>query len=169
MKARGRRAPPWLLAKASVAVAVLAGCGGSPSAPAFSPERQWIANADGFIDGLGESVLLSASGGGDLASARKALRNESDIYAMLVAYSRFGECDETLLNVGTPNMRVHEVEKTLTAACRRFERAATLFTLAMTRSDPNLLLAATRTALKTSPLLYRARTELEAVRGSSPG
>jgi hypothetical protein len=149
-----------------VAVAVLGGCSGAPQTPTFAPERLWIENAAGFIDSLGDGVLLSANGGVNLASARIAIRNESDIYAMLVAYTRFGECDETLVNVGTPNRRVRGVERTLTAACRRFERAATLFTLAMTRSDPSLLLVATRTSLKTSPLLYRARAQLDAVRGS---
>jgi hypothetical protein len=111
-------------------------------------------------------VVLSANGGNDLASARRALHDESDLYAMLVAYTRFGGCTESLRNVGAPSARVRAVEKTLSLACRRLERASALFTLAVERSDAKLLLAATRTALTASPLLYRAQSKLDAARAS---
>jgi len=155
-----------LLATGGVAVILLAGCGHAKKKPPPPTEREWIDNAAGFIDNLGDTVLLTANGGSDLASARRALHNDSDLYAMVVAYTRLGGCEETLLNIGVPTRRVREVERTLTVACRRFERSAALFTRAVTSSDPKTLLAATRTALRVSPLLYRAKSELDAVRGS---
>src|SRR5438093_5206004 len=135
---------------------LLAGCGHA-SKPPPPTEREWVDNAAGFIDGLANSLELSANGGSDLASARRALRDESDLYAMVVAYTRFGGCRETLFNIGVPVPRMRKVERTLRLACGRFERSAALFTRAITGSDPKALLAATQTALRASPLLYRAK------------
>jgi hypothetical protein len=150
---------------------VLAGCGATVAhqrtQPTVSPlraERQWIDNAGRLIDDLQESVLLSASGGSDLASARKALHDDSDLYGMLVAHTRFGGCRQTLLNAGTPDHRLRQVDRTLTTACHRLERASDLFTVSIKRSDPGVLLSATRAALKAAPLLERAKVELDAVR-----
>jgi hypothetical protein len=152
---------------AIVLVAVLvAGCGRA-SRPPPPTEREWVDNAAGFIDNLGDTLALSANGGSDLASARRALRDESDLYALVVAYTRFGGCQETLLNLGVPARRMRKVENTLTLACRRLERSSALFTQAVTGSDASALLAATQTALRASPLLYRAKAELDAVRSSS--
>jgi hypothetical protein len=154
-----------LLATACGGVAFLAACGTEAAKPPRpAPERQWSDNAAVFIDNLGSSLQLSANGGGDLASARRALQSNSDIYAMLVAYTRFGGCAETLRNVGVPTRRFHRVARTLRLACNRLERSASLFTRAMQGSDPRLLLAATHTALGASPLLYQAKVELDAVR-----
>jgi hypothetical protein len=153
-------------------VALLAGCGGTGperdrsaqarAAAAAKAERQWIDNAGRLIDDLNESVLLSASGGSTVASARKALHDDSDLYGLIVAHSRFGACEQTLLNAGAPGARLRAVDRTLTAACRRLEHASVLFTVSMKHSDPNALLAATRTALGTTPLLERARAQLDA-------
>jgi len=145
-----------------VAALLLAGCGGSRTAP--HSERQWIDNASRLIDYLDQNVELSASGGANLRTARHALHDDSDLYAMVVAYSVFGGCDEALGNIGAPSGRVRGVEKTLSAACGRFERAASLFTRAMKGSNAGALLAATRIALHASPILYRARAELDAIR-----
>jgi len=161
--------PVRLLAVASTAVLVAAGCGGAPRASrsaSGAAERQWIDNAGRFIGNLSDNMLQSESLGSDAASARIALHNESDLYALLVAYTLFGGCEETLRNVGTPSARLREVDRTLESACRPLERAATLFTLAVKSSDPRPLLAATRTALLASPLLSRAQAELDAVRVS---
>lgn len=177
----------WLLALASAAV-VLAACNGShpqrsdrghrpPGATSARPstvpgrltaaERQWIDNAARFIDKLNEDVLLSANGGSDLASARRALHDESALYALVVAYTFFGGCGDTLHNLGTPTDRLRTAEQTMASACRRLERAAALFTRAATRSDPASLLAASQTALKTSPLIYRAKRQVDALRSGA--
>jgi hypothetical protein len=155
-----------LLASASVAAMALTGCGGGAPAQPSLAERQWIDNAAGLIADLGDGVVLSASGGNDIQSARRALHDESDLYAMVIAYTRFGGCRQTMLNLGAPNARLRSVEQALETACRRFERASALFTVAVERDDANVLLTATRTALKASPLLYRAEAELNAVRAS---
>lgn len=158
--------PASLVACAGVTFLLLAGCGGNGRVQPSVAERQWMDNAAGLIADLGDGVVLSSSGGNDLPSARKALHDESDLYAMVIAYTRFGGCQKTMLNLGAPNAKLHNVERALGTACRRFERASNLFTVAMERSDPNVLLAATRTALEAAPLLYRAEAELNAVRGS---
>ena len=152
------------LVACSLAVLLLTGCGGN-GRPSVA-ERQWMDNVAGLIADLGDGVVLSSSGGNDLASARKALHDESDLYAMVIAYTRFGGCQKTMLNLGAPNARLRHVSQALATACRRFERASALFTVAMERSDPKVLLAATRTALQAAPLLYRAEAELNEVRGS---
>jgi hypothetical protein len=147
------------------AVLLLAGCGGTRAKP--QAERQWIDNASRLIDYLEGNVELSASGGANLRTARHALHDDSDLYAMVVAYSVFGGCEEALLNIGAPSGRVRGVERTLSDACGRFERAASLFTRAMKGSNAGALLAATRLALHASPILYRARAELDAIREAS--
>jgi hypothetical protein len=157
------------LAVASAAVVALAGCGGTPHAPSRPSghaEAQWIDNAERFTGSLRDNLSQSVSWGSDGASARAALHDESDLYALLVAYTLFGGCEETLRNVGTPSPRLLEVDRTLESACRRLERAAALFTLAVKSSDARSLVAATRTALLASPFLSRAQAELDAVRGS---
>jgi hypothetical protein len=146
-----------------VASVLLAGCGGSGK-PVSPTEREWADNAAGFIDGLADSLELSANGGSDLASARHALHDESDLYVILVAYTRFGGCVQTLANVGVPTERVRDVERTLRLACTRLERSAALFTRAIRDSDPRALVAANRVALRAAPLLSQAKSELAEVR-----
>ena len=153
------RLPAMLLA-----AVLLAGCGGRAKKPQASGEREWIDNASGFVDGLVSSVELSANGGSNLASARRALRNDSDLYVILVAYTRFGGCQQTLANVGVPTPRVRKVERTLRLACAKLERAARLFTRAITDSDPRALVAANRLALAAEPILSRAKEQLADVR-----
>jgi hypothetical protein len=157
---------------ATVAVAVsalLSGCGEtspvSIAPPAHSPaERQWIANAKSFIGTLNSDVIVSTVGGGNLATARRVLRNQSDIYSLLVAYDLFGACRPALANVGTPSQRANAVAETLISVCGRLQHASALFSRAMTRRDPASLLDATRTVLTVVPLLVQARTELASLR-----
>jgi hypothetical protein len=160
-------------ALAAAAAASLVACGGATtaaqplSAPQSKTERDWIDNASRLIDDLDQNVLLSANGGADLESARRALRNDSDLYVMIVAYTFFGGCGQTLVNAGSPSRRLLPAARTLASACRRLERSSTLFTRATTRSDPGALLAASRIALRTSPLLSRARAELRFARNAA--
>jgi hypothetical protein len=145
-------------------VLLLAACGGSPASkppPALS-EREWVDSAGRFVEELENAILLTTHGGSDLRSARRALADDSDLYAMLVAYDDLGGCKRTLLlNVGAPPVAFRDVESTLATACRRFQRAAALFSRAVKSSDPAVLLAATRLALGASPLLYDAKARLQ--------
>ena len=151
------------------AVFALAGCGSASSPRAPAPEASvaaavWSSSVGGFIENLDENVLLSTSGGDTLAAARSALHDESDVYGMLVAYTAFGGCRQTLVNLGAPPASLRSVQSTLAAAGRRLERASALFARAVQRSDARALLEATRTTLKVAPLLSRARIELRSAR-----
>jgi hypothetical protein len=151
-----------------VIAGALAGCGGTTPAvtPAAHPanERAWLDNARRFVGTLDSDIALSVDGGANLATAKHALTDESDVYAMLVAYTFFGDCRPELTNVGTPGARERAVIRTLLAACGRLQRASTLFQEAMTRHSARALLAATRLTLGTAPSLARARDQLEALR-----
>ena len=148
-----------------LATVLLAGCANAPKPPPPT-EREWVDNASGFVDGLRDSLELSANGGSDLVSARRALHDDSDLYIILVAYTRFGGCRQTLDNVGVPTLRLRHVERTLRLACAKLERSAALFTQAMTDSDPRALVAADHVALHAEPFLSRAKAQLDAIRPS---
>jgi hypothetical protein len=117
------------------------------------------------IDELQRDLVLSASAGDTIADARRVLHAGSDLYTVLVAYTDFGGCRHMVSAVGAPPAGFAKVAQTLHAACAKFERAATLFTRATTKSDPRALLAATRLADKATPLLLRAREQLQGLRG----
>jgi hypothetical protein len=160
------RLPAWA---AVTAVLLAAGCGGHVPAPAQPPagsvaERQWIDNATRLVAELNADINLSASGGADLATARHAMSDESDIYTMLVAYSLFGDCGRTLAAVGSPSQRTQHVVAIIISACGRLERASTLFQRAMTGNRAEALLAATRTAAGAAPILARASVALARLR-----
>lgn len=153
------------------AAALLGGCGSTdavPPPPAHSAaEHAWIANADSLVGVLDSDVLLSTAGGGNLASARRALRDDSAVYTMLVAYELFGDCGSALANAGTPSGRATRADDALIAACARLERASALFQRAMTRRDAGALLEASRTVLRAVPDLSLARADLDALGGSA--
>jgi len=146
---------------------LLAACGSTAATapPARSePDREWVDNARSFIGTLDSDVLMSTVGGANLASARRALSDESDIYTMLVAYDLFGDCGPAIANLGAPSRRVAQVVQTLISVCGRLENASTLFERAMSRHDAYPLLAASRMVLTATPLLSRASSELAALR-----
>jgi len=155
---------------AAAAALLLAGCTTSvASAPAArSPsERQWLSNADSFIGTLDSDILMSAAGGANLASARRALHDSSAIYTMLVAYELFGDCGHALANVGVPSARAAPVTRSLSSACARLEEASALFQEAMSRREAPRLLAATRMVLRAVPFLSAASAELAALGGAT--
>jgi hypothetical protein len=160
---RALRRAAATLATAAAAVG-LGGCGAStavPTPPAGSAaERAWIDGAGRFVSELQSDLFLSAAGGANLATARRALRDQSDIYTMLVAYNLFGDCNRELGNVGVPARQAEPVVTLIVSACGRLERATSLFQTAMTREDPAVLLAATRTAATAAPLLAEAQDGL---------
>lgn len=165
----GRRAGVTVLIAA--AALLLAACGSSSASPRVdsAAERQWVANAGSLIGTLESDVLMSTVGGANLATARRALTDDSDVMTMLVAYDLFGDCGRSLANAGTPAPQASGVVQTLIAACSRLERASTLFQEAMTRRVPRPLLAASREVLTAEPLLERADSELAALRSRSRG
>jgi len=149
----------------------LAGCGSAQSPPPVVPphsaaERLWAANASRLIQLLESRIALTAAGGANVRSARAALSDTSDLYTTLVAYTFFSGCNTEIASVGRPSARAERVVATLISACARLEHASTLFHLAVTRKEPQLLVRATHLSATADPLLYRATAELVALRGS---
>jgi hypothetical protein len=117
----------------------------------------------GTID---SEIVLSTAGGANRATARQALRSDSAVYTMLVAYTFFGDCSRELARTGTPSARGEAVVGLLVSACGRVVHAAALFQEAMTRNRVGPLLAAGRASLAVEPLVARAREQLAALRTS---
>ena len=164
---------PKLRPGATVVAAVLvaaafAGCGGRPSPPrsAAVVDREWIANTSGVIGQLSGDVSAVAGAGASLDSAKRSLRDDSDLYALLVAYTDFGGCARMAAAAGTPPSRFRRVASALAHACAGFERAAELFTQANASGDARPLLAASRQTKAAARLLYRAELRFAAVRTS---
>jgi len=168
-----------LIAAAALAGTSATGCGGGtvkPPAPApsASSDRVWSYNARRFVYLLQQDILLTAAGGADLATARRAINNESDIYSLLIAYSLFGDCAHELAAAGTPSRKMEPISRLIASACVKLERASyliasacvklerasALFQDAMTHNRPEALLAATRTAAEAEPELTNASTVL---------
>ena len=107
---------------------------------------------------------MSAAGGSNLASARRAVQDENDVYVLLVAYGDFGDCNRELASAGTPSSHGRTVAALIVTACRPLEQASALFTRAMQRNDANALLAATRISASAAPILVRALALLDRLR-----
>jgi hypothetical protein len=151
------------------AAALAAGCGGATgpvaSVPAGSPAaREWIDNAARLVQQLQRDVTMSATGGSNLASARRAVADDGAVYLLLVAYGDFGDCNRELAAAGTPGAHGRAIAVLILSACRPLEQASALFTRAMQRNDATALLAATRTSATAAPMLVRALAALEALR-----
>ena len=160
---RALRCAAATLATAAAATG-LGGCGAITGVhappPGSAAERAWVDGASRFVSELQSDLFLSAAGGANLATARRAMRSTSDIYSMLVAYNLFGDCNRELGNVGVPAHRAEPVVTLIVSACRRLEHATSLFQRAMTSGSPAVLLAATRTAATAAPLLAEAQNGL---------
>lgn len=144
--------------------ALLAGCGSASHAPPSSPSPSlqwyWRENAQQFIAKLETDVLLSANGGANVATARRALSNTSDLFGMVLAYTDFAGCGELLRSFGRPAPADEAALPALGSACTKVEEAAALFRQAIVRNDPRILLTATRAALAAEPLLVRAKAAI---------
>jgi hypothetical protein len=142
---------------AVAAAAVLAaGCGGHE--PTQS-NREWMANARGVVEQLRADVL-SVSGFDELAAARRGLRDDSELYGLLVSYTDFGGCLHMVAAVGAEPPGRARVVKLLHRACLHLRRADRLFTSAVEQKDPHLLVTATGEALSAVPVLDDAALEL---------
>src|SRR5207248_3921605 len=134
----------------AVLALLAAGCGGSAAPRAQWPDREWVANARGVVDQL-RADIVAVSGFDRVPAARRGLRDDSQLYGLLVAYGDFGGCRHMAAAVGVePPGRAHVV-RLLHQACARLQRAETLFTRAVERKAPHLLLGATRPAVAAVP------------------
>jgi len=154
------------VAGATLVVASLAGCGGAPAAQvsAAAADREWVANTSGVIDQLSNDVSVVASAGRSRQAARRALHDESDLFALLVAYTDFGGCNKMVAAAGGPPPRFRRVETALELACRHFSDAAELFTRAASETDAESLLRASRQVRLASAALYQASLRFAAAR-----
>src|SRR5512146_2302083 len=141
----------WSAWACSAAVVGAAGCGAArPAPPAVS--ASWQVNARQVVQQLRVDIATAAVGGTTKDAAAKALRNTSDLYALLVAYSDLGGCREMVSSAAAPA----RVARALAPACRHLERAAGLFTRATQRSEPAALVRATHEIGLAEPALVRA-------------
>ena len=81
----------WSAWACSAALIGVAGCGAARPAPPVVP-ADWQANARQVVQQLRVDIATAAVGGTTSDAAAKALRNTSDLYALLVAYSDLGGC-----------------------------------------------------------------------------
>jgi hypothetical protein len=144
---------------ALLAVLVLIGCGSSHQRPL---PGEWPAGAAVVIKQLRGDVLAVA-GADRVPAARHALADESQLYGLLVAFSDVAGCRHMVSTLGTRPSRFALTNRLLARACRPLQRAATLFTRAATRTDPQALVAAVRQADAALALLDRARLALDRV------
>jgi hypothetical protein len=144
----------------TAAVLVLAAstvaCGAKAPPPT---DRLWVANARGVVGQLRGDVI-EVSGFDRLGAARTGLRNESQLYGLLIPYTDFGGCRHMVAAVGAEPLGHAGAVQLLHRACLRLEHAGRLFTRAIARMAPRLLVAATRHAVAAAPLLFRAALEL---------
>jgi hypothetical protein len=104
------------------------------------------------VQQLRVDIAAAAVGGTTKVDAAKALRNTSDLYALLVAYSDLGGCRQMVSSAGPPA----RVALAIAPACRHLERASALFARATRRSDPEALVRATHEIELAQPSLVRA-------------
>lgn len=142
---------------AAVAVLTLAaGCGASVQRPT---DREWLANARGVVGQLRGDVL-AVSGYDRIGTARDGLRDESQLYGLLVAYTDFGGCRHMVAAVGVEPPRYVRAVELLRRACVDLQRADGLFTRAVARNAAQLLVEATREAIAAVPQLDAAALDL---------
>jgi hypothetical protein len=141
---------------ALAAVAFAAACGGGSGG---HDEREWLANAHDVVQQL-HAGIVDASGTDRLAAARAAMRDESQVYGLLVTYTNLGGCAHEVRALGEPPQRLAPARRALLRVCRPLERAVRLFTRAMTAQQPRALVAASRSAIAAAPLLQNAALAL---------
>jgi hypothetical protein len=140
-----------------LATAVLAaGCRAhAQTVRSVSANEEWVSNARGVVEQLRGDVI-AVSGFDRVGAARAGLEDDSQLYGLLVAYTDFGGCRHMTAAVGVaPAGRVRVVQL-LERACTHLRRADVLFTRAVARTEPRLLVAATREAVAAVPPLDAA-------------
>ena len=156
---------------AALAAAGFAGCGGSAAeqghVSATGSDQEWVDNAAGVIDQLTGDVAAAQPPVPGLAAARRSLRDLSELYGLLVAYTDLGGCSKMVRGTGEAPARFAGVLFRLERACPGFQRGAALFTRAASRHDARALVAAWREVEAAQPLLYRATLALAAARSAA--
>jgi hypothetical protein len=145
-----------LIVVVAVAVAGGAGCRATESPPT---DREWVANVRGIVDQLRGDVI-AVSGFDRVGAARVGLRDESQLYGLLVSYTDFGGCRHMVAVVGAAPPDLAGVVHFLRRACNHLRAADRLFTRAVKQTVPHLLVGATLAALEAVPLLNAAALEL---------
>jgi hypothetical protein len=150
-----------------VAVLTVAGCGGSVSlsrAPAQA-NSEWVANMTVVIPQLRNDVAETQVIAATPRAGRAALKDESTLYALLIAYSDLAGCRHIVASAGSAPPHAATIGASLGSACVHLERAAALFTRAATNRDGRPLAAATREARRALPALVRAAAALARLSG----
>ena len=158
---------------AALAAAGLAGCGGSAArhghVSAATGDREWVDNASGVIDQLSADIAAAQPPVPGLAGARHSLRDLSELYGLLVAYTDLGGCSKMVGGIGGAPAGFDGVLSRLVGTCPGLERGAALFSRAASRHYPRALVAAWREVEASRPLLYRATLALAAARSAAGG
>jgi hypothetical protein len=161
----------WPVALLLVGVLVV-GCGSGSDArtPSSRPslEPGLLGAARQLVSTLQKDVLLSVYGGANVATARRAVLNSSDLYAMVLAYTDFGGCGKVVKSFGQPGPAARPAIAAIGSACTQLERAAAIFRRAMKSNSPQVLVAATRASLAAEPLLLRAKAALASYAAAPP-
>jgi hypothetical protein len=147
---------------ALLVVVVLAACGATARPPPPA-NREWTANARGVIDQLRGDVV-AVSGFDRAPAARRGLTDESELYGLLVSYTDIGGCRHMVAALGAEPKGRERAVVLLRQSCLRLQQADALFTRAVARNAPRLLVRATRRAVAAVPLLDAAALELAAGR-----
>ena len=141
---------------ALLAVLALIGCGSSHQRPVAG---EWPTGAAVVIRQLRGDVL-AVVGADRVPAARRALADESQLYGLLIAFSDVAGCRHMVSSLGARPGRFALASRLLARACRPLQHAASLFTRAATRTDPQALVAAVHRADAALALLDRARLAL---------
>lgn len=145
------------------AIVALAACGGSGKPAQPVSLQEWKANVAVVIRQLQADVATTQVAGGTPASAHAALHDQSDVYALLVAYTDLAGCHGMVLAAGTPTAATRRVDRLLASACSHTQRASDFFTRAIRSGSGPALLAGSQEARRALPSLIRAAAALEAV------
>jgi len=143
----------------AAAVALAVGCGGGKlTSP---PRGPWRANAVRVLTQLHGDVTSAELGGTTSVAAGRAIRNTSTLFALLIAYTDLTACRQMIAGVDAPSPDADA----LVRPCGDLQRASSLFTRAVTASDPASLVRATLLADRADPQLVRALALVQPPRG----
>ena len=143
---------------AALAIVVLAGCGSGVSRTT-APE--WTRNAGGVVSQL-RADIVELSGADSRPVARRALRDDSQLYGLLVAFSDVAGCNHMVGALGTAPPGRARVVALLGEACAHLSESAALFTKAVAQKNARLLVAAAVDALAALAPIDRADLRLRA-------
>ena len=146
------------LVVAALTVSLLvAACGGGR--PRGTP-AEWQANADGVVSQL-RSDVVEISAVDSVPAARRALHDDSQLYAILIVFSDVGGCNHMVAALGAAPPERARVVPQFDAACAHLGRASKLFTRGVADTKPTVLVAAAHEALASLVPLDQAALALK--------